>query len=86
MSETAAHVAHGRIVHITMAGVPVFSRDDVAFIPIQDLAPAALGLIWKTVRHSAKIRARRRRLGTGAAPSHLLDRRRSSPGRRDVWP
>ncbi len=43
VSETAAHVAHGRIVHITMVGVPVFSRDDVAFIPIQDLAPAALG-------------------------------------------
>jgi DNA-binding transcriptional LysR family regulator len=57
VSETAAHVAHGRIVHITMAGVPVFSRDDVAFIPIQDLAPAALGLICKTARHSAKIRA-----------------------------
>ena len=44
-------------MHITMAGVPVISRDDVAFIPIQDLAPAALGLIWKTARHSAKVRA-----------------------------
>jgi hypothetical protein len=40
-----------------MAGVPVFSRDDVAFLPVQDLTPIPLGLIWKTSLHSTKIRA-----------------------------
>ena len=57
ISEVAAHVAHGRIVHVTMTGVAVFARDDVVLVPIRDLAPAALGLIWRTGRRSAKIRA-----------------------------
>jgi len=57
ISETAAYVAHGKIVHITMAGVPVFSRDDVALIPLQDLDPIPLGLVWCTARRSSKIHA-----------------------------
>jgi DNA-binding transcriptional LysR family regulator len=57
INEIAAHVAHGRIVHVTMAGVPVFARDDAASIPIQDLAPTPLGLIWSTARENAKTRA-----------------------------
>jgi len=46
----AAHVAHGTIVHITMTGVSIFARDDLVFVPVQDLAPIALGLIWRTER------------------------------------
>lgn len=57
INEIAAHVAHGRIVHVTMNGVPVFARDDAVLIPIQDLAPTPLGLIWSTARENAKIRA-----------------------------
>jgi DNA-binding transcriptional LysR family regulator len=57
ITEIAAHVAHGKIVHITMIGVPVFARNDLVFVPIQDLAPTALGLIWRTERYSAKVRA-----------------------------
>ena len=57
INEIAAHVAHGRIVHVTMAGVPVFARDDAVLIPIQDLAPIPLGLIWSTARENATIRA-----------------------------
>lgn len=57
VNEIAAHVAHGRIVHVTMTGVPVFGRDDAVLIPIQDLAPTPLGLIWSTARENAKIRA-----------------------------
>jgi DNA-binding transcriptional LysR family regulator len=57
INEIAAHVAHGRIVHVTMTRVPVFTRDDVVLIPIQDLAPTPLGLIWSTARENAKIRA-----------------------------
>ncbi len=55
--EITAHVAHGNIVHPTMTGIPVFARDDIVFVPIEDLAPLALGLIWSTARENAKIRA-----------------------------
>jgi DNA-binding transcriptional LysR family regulator len=57
IGEVVTHVADGRIVHITMTGVSVFSRDDVVLIPVQDLAPTPLGLIWCSARYSAKIRA-----------------------------
>jgi hypothetical protein len=57
INEIAAHVAHGTIVHVTMTGVAVFARDDTMLIPIQDLAPTPLGLIWSTARENAKIRA-----------------------------
>ena len=57
IGEVATHVADGRIVHITMAGVSIFYRDDVVLIPIQDLAPTPLGLLWCRARYSAKIRA-----------------------------
>jgi DNA-binding transcriptional LysR family regulator len=56
INQIAAHVAHGRIVHVTMTGIPIFARDDVVFVPIQDLAPLPLGLIWCTARENAKIR------------------------------
>ncbi len=39
-----------------MTGIAVFARDDVVFVPIQDLAPLPLGLIWSTARENAKIR------------------------------
>ncbi len=57
INEIAAHVAHGKIVHVTMTSVPVFARDDAVLLPIQDLPPIALGLIWSTARENAKIRA-----------------------------
>jgi DNA-binding transcriptional LysR family regulator len=57
INELAAHVAHGSVVHVTMTGVPVFARDDAMLIPIQDLAPTPLGLIWSTARENARIRA-----------------------------
>jgi DNA-binding transcriptional LysR family regulator len=56
INQIAAHVAHGKIVHVTMTGIPLFARDDVVFVPIQDLAPLPLGLIWSTARENAKIR------------------------------
>lgn len=55
--EVMAHVAIGRIVHPTMAGIPTLQRDDIVLIPIQDLAPLSLALIWVTARETAKIRA-----------------------------
>lgn len=56
-NQIAAHVAHGRIMHVTVTGIPVFARDDAVMIPIQDLAPIPLGLIWSTTCENAKIRA-----------------------------
>ena len=43
INKVAAHVAHGRIVHFTMTGIAVFARDDIVFIPIQDLTPFPSG-------------------------------------------
>lgn len=57
INEIAAHVAHGTIVHVTMTSVPVFARGDAVLLPIQNLPPIALGLIWSTAGQNAKIRA-----------------------------
>jgi DNA-binding transcriptional LysR family regulator len=46
--EGVTEVARGHIVHPTMAGIQLFRRDDIALIPIRDLPPMPLGLIWRT--------------------------------------
>lgn len=50
-------IARGRIVHPTMASIPLFARDDITLIPIRDLPPMPLGLIWRTAHENATIRA-----------------------------
>ena len=55
--ELVALVARGRIVHPTAAGIPMFSRDDIALVPITDLPPLPLGLIWCTAHENARIQA-----------------------------
>ena len=55
--ELVALVARGRIVHPTAAGIPMFSRDDIALVPIPDLPPLPLGLIWCTAHDNARIQA-----------------------------
>jgi DNA-binding transcriptional LysR family regulator len=55
--EIIANVVHGRIVYPTMAGVSVFQRDDLVFVPIEDLPPLPLGLIWSSDRENGTIRA-----------------------------
>jgi len=55
--ELVALVARGQIVHPTASGIPMFARDDIALIPISDLPPLPLGLIWCTAHDSARIRA-----------------------------
>jgi DNA-binding transcriptional LysR family regulator len=57
LHEVIALVAQGRIVHATMAGLAVYQRNDVVTLPITDLPPLPLGLIWVTAREDAKIRA-----------------------------
>jgi len=55
--ELVALVARGRIVHPTATGIPMFGRDDIALVPISDLPPLPLGLIWCTAHDNARIQA-----------------------------
>lgn len=55
--EVAALVASGRIVHPTVVGNPVCSREDIRLLPFEDLPPLPLGLIWRTADENARIRA-----------------------------
>ena len=55
--EILSFVAMGRIVHPTSSAVPIFDRDDVTLVPIDDLPPLPLGLVWVTSREDSRIRA-----------------------------
>jgi DNA-binding transcriptional LysR family regulator len=55
--ELVAVVARGQIVHPTASGIPMLARDDIALIPIRDLPPLPLGLIWCTAHDNARIQA-----------------------------
>ena len=58
MAETWALVARGRIVHPTVASMARYlARDDVVLVPILDLPPLPLGVIWCTAHENARIRA-----------------------------
>jgi DNA-binding transcriptional LysR family regulator len=57
INEILSLVARGRIVHPTSSGVPIFDRDDITLIPITDLPPLPLGLVWATSRDNSRIRA-----------------------------
>jgi DNA-binding transcriptional LysR family regulator len=57
INEILSLVARGRIVHPTSSGVPIFDRDDITLIPIIDLPPLPLGLVWATSRDNPRIRA-----------------------------
>lgn len=45
------------LVHPTMAGVALFQRDDIVLVPIRDMPPMPLGLIWHAAQENARIRA-----------------------------
>jgi hypothetical protein len=57
INEILSFVARGRIVHPTSSAVPIFDRVDVVLIPIGDLPPLPLGLVWCTGRENPRIRA-----------------------------
>jgi DNA-binding transcriptional LysR family regulator len=50
-------LVHGQLVHPTMRGLTAFQHPDLALLPIHDLPPMPLGLIWRTAAEDAKIRA-----------------------------
>lgn len=66
-------MARGRIVHPTSSTVPIFDRDDVVLIPIDDLPPLPLGLVWCRNRENPRIRA----LNEIAGPALCPGRRRA---------
>ena len=55
-SEILTLVALGRLVHPTVASVPLFERDDIVLVPIHDLPPLPLGLIWRKSHENQRIR------------------------------
>jgi DNA-binding transcriptional LysR family regulator len=60
------------LVHPTMAGLAVFQRDDIVLVPIRDMPPMPLGLIWHAAHENARIRALAaagRRLAPAATPA-----------------
>jgi DNA-binding transcriptional LysR family regulator len=57
INEILSLVARGRIVHPTSSTVPIFNRDDVTLVPIEDLPPLPLGLVWCASRENPRIRA-----------------------------
>jgi DNA-binding transcriptional LysR family regulator len=57
INEILSLVARGRIVHPTSSTVPIFDRDDIVLVPISDLPPIPLGLVWSTSRDNPRIRA-----------------------------
>ena len=57
INEILSLVARGRIVHPTSSSVPIFDRDDITLIPLTDLPPLPLGLVWATSRENPRIRA-----------------------------
>jgi DNA-binding transcriptional LysR family regulator len=57
VNEVLSLVARGLIVHPTSSTIPIFNRDDVVLVPISDLPPLPLGLVWCTSREDPRIRA-----------------------------
>jgi DNA-binding transcriptional LysR family regulator len=56
--EAQSQVARGRTVHVTVAAMARrISRSNMVFVPITDLPPVALGLLWHGQHESARIRA-----------------------------
>lgn len=58
MGEVWALVARGQAIHATAASMASkLARDDIKLLPITDLPPLPLGLIWKRSNENARIRA-----------------------------
>jgi DNA-binding transcriptional LysR family regulator len=58
ITEAFALVAAGQVVHPTAAAMSrLFGRKDIAWIPIHDMAPLNLGLMWLTANTNARILA-----------------------------
>jgi DNA-binding transcriptional LysR family regulator len=56
ISEALDLIARREIVHITVESVSVVARDDIVLIPVSDLPPLPLGLIWVRAAEHERIR------------------------------
>lgn len=57
MIEIAQAVASGTVVHITLDGLALFQRPDIVSIPVRDMPPLPLGLVWRQADENQRIRA-----------------------------
>ncbi len=57
VNEVVQQVALGRVVHLTVEGPALFQRRDIALIPIHDMPPLPLGLVWRRADENQRIRA-----------------------------
>lgn len=57
MIEIAQAVASGTVVHITLDGLALFQRPDIVSIPVRDMPPLPLGLVWRRADENQRIRA-----------------------------
>jgi DNA-binding transcriptional LysR family regulator len=55
--EVLSLVARGRCVHPTVASAFQYRREDIVAVPVHDLPPLPLGLVWCTAHENARIRA-----------------------------
>jgi hypothetical protein len=55
--EVVAKIASGEIVSLNQRATFRFDRKDIALIPVTDLPPLPLGLIWSTAHENPWIRA-----------------------------
>jgi DNA-binding transcriptional LysR family regulator len=57
-NEIFALVARGKIVHPTVRSTAsLYPREGVSFVPIRDMAPLSLAIVWVTANENARIRA-----------------------------
>lgn len=56
LHEALSLIARGRIVHPTMAGA-LPQRPDIRYVPMPELPPIPMGLIWRATHENAAIRA-----------------------------
>ncbi|MBO0789186.1 MAG: hypothetical protein J2P33_24255, partial [Actinobacteria bacterium] len=57
MEDIFTAISRTDLVHPTMTGVIQFQRDDIVLVPIRDMPPMPLGLIWHAAHENARIRA-----------------------------
>lgn len=57
VNEAVQQVALGRLVHITVDGPALFQRHDIVCIPVHDMPPMPLGLVWRRADENQRIRA-----------------------------
>jgi DNA-binding transcriptional LysR family regulator len=56
-AHVAALIARGEIISLAAQGTSFYSRSDIVQVPITDLPPLSLALIWSASRENGRIRA-----------------------------